>query len=158
MKDYAMGRIMMKQNAIIIIMLLLGVAILAITVGSGYRLVIGIETLINDEEADSPPGPYIPVGDKIVWTYEVKNVGDTPLSNILVTDNAPGVDPIYRSGDINRNGLLEPGEIWIYEARGVAEEGQHENIGHARGTESVMNNSVGYDDPSNYFGVLPGRT
>ncbi len=34
-----------------------------------------IVTLINDQDANTPPGPSIPVGDPLVWKYRVTNAG-----------------------------------------------------------------------------------
>ena len=52
-------------------------------------------------------------GTTVTYIYEVTNVGDTPQSNVSITDN--DVDAItYISGDINNNTILDPGEIWIF--------------------------------------------
>jgi uncharacterized repeat protein (TIGR01451 family) len=119
----------------------------------GYEMSIAIKTLVNNEEAISPPGPTIPIGDMITWTYEVKNSANTPLSDIEVTDSTPGLNPTYKSGDINGNGILDTGEKWIYTAKGFAIEGQHENIGHVEGTYRLHNNTVGGTSSSYYLGV-----
>ena len=52
-------------------------------------------------------------GTTVTYIYEVTNVGDTPQSNVSITDN--DVDAItYIGGDINNNTILDPGEIWIF--------------------------------------------
>jgi hypothetical protein len=52
----------------------------------------------------------------VTYTYVVTNVGVVPLSGVSVTDSKLG--PVtYISGDTNGNGLLDPGEVWIYTAR-----------------------------------------
>lgn len=137
-----------------IFLLALVVNLLGVTYITGleYRMDIEIETLINNEDADSSPGPSIPVGELVSWTYKVENAGNVPLLSITVTDSVPGVIPIYQSGDINGDGLLDPGEIWTYRAQGTATAGQHENIGKAAGGDS-MNNRVHDSDSSFYFGI-----
>jgi uncharacterized repeat protein (TIGR01451 family) len=55
------------------------------------------------------------VGDNIIYTFEVNNAGNTPLTNILVTDHR--IDNVaYASGDSNGDGLLDVGESWIFSA------------------------------------------
>jgi hypothetical protein len=136
----------LKIGPILAVLLLVGSA-------QAYTVTLKLEILINDEKANSPPGPSIPVGDAITWNYKIKNAGDVSLSEILVTDSTLGVNPTYRSGDINENGLLEPGEVWIFEAIGIAEAGQHEDTVKARGVEKTWNNSVGDRDICYYYGV-----
>jgi hypothetical protein len=52
----------------------------------------------------------------VTYTYVVTNAGVVPLSGVSVTDNKLG--PVtYVSGDTNGDGLLDPGEAWIYTAR-----------------------------------------
>lgn len=110
----------------------------------------------NGEDADVAPGPFISSGDPVTWTYTVRNTGDLPLSNIVVTDNIAGVNPTYVSGDTNGNSILELTEIWLYQAVGVAIEGQYANIGTVEG-RSPAGVTVTDDNPSHYFGdvVLP---
>ena len=45
---------------------------------------------------------------------------DMKPSNVMVTDDHPGVTPVYQSGDANSNALLDPGETWTYSASGSA--------------------------------------
>ena len=47
---------------------------------------IDIEKYTNEEDADTPTGPYITVGDDVSWTYVVYNDGDVLLTEIVVTD------------------------------------------------------------------------
>jgi len=117
---------------------------------------INIEKLTNGIDADVPTGPSITVGDAVTWTYIVTNPGDVPLSNIEVTDNIEGVDPQYVSGDENEDGILQVGEEWIFEAEGIAEEGQYANIGTVEGT-SPDDETVTDEDPSHYIGILPDQ-
>ena len=62
-------------------------------------------------------------GDAVQWTYDVTNVGnvDIPEADITVTDNVPGVNPVFdsvKTGDADN--ILEPGEVWTYSASGTA--------------------------------------
>lgn len=49
----------------------------------------------------------------VTYTYKVTNPGTNPLSNVVVTDDK--LSPVtYVSGDANSDGLLQPGETWVY--------------------------------------------
>ena len=56
----------------------------------GAAPAIDIEKATNGEDADSPTGPYIIVGDLVTWTYNVTNTGNVPLVNVNVTDDMEG--------------------------------------------------------------------
>lgn len=105
---------------------------------------IRIEKATNGEDADRPPGPRIPVGDPVEWTYVVTNTGEVPLSEVTVTDDQ-GVD-VDCPGD-----ALEPGESMTCTGSGVAEEGQYSNVGAARARDPD-GEEVEDEDRSHYFG------
>ena len=48
---------------------------------------IDIEKATNTIDADLAPGPIIPVGGAVNWTYVVTNTGDTTINGIVVTDS-----------------------------------------------------------------------
>ena len=109
-------------------------------------------TTYDDQVGD---GLGIPEGSDIGWVYEVTNIGTFPLSNITVTDDQ-GVTPVFESGDINDNNILDIGETWIYTATGTAISahlGTYNNIGTATGDhfpeESPME-TITDSDPSSY--------
>jgi uncharacterized repeat protein (TIGR01451 family) len=108
---------------------------------------ITIQKLTNGEDADDPPGPYIPVGELVTWTYAITNTGNITLTVVTVEDNQPGVIPDCPFD------TLGPGEQRECTASGVAVEGQYENIGIANGIPPV-GDPVGDNDPSHYFGFL----
>jgi uncharacterized repeat protein (TIGR01451 family) len=59
------------------------------------------------------------VGDNITYTYTITNPGNTPLSNILVTDDKAGnitYDGGYQSGDTNGDEILDVDETWVFTA------------------------------------------
>lgn len=113
--------------------------------------VLTIEKATNGQDADTPTGPYLRVGDPVTWTYVVQNTGPVTATNVTVTDNIAGVTPVYVSGDTNNDGQLVPGEIWSYRATGIATAGQYSNIGTVQGT-SPDGETVTAQDPSHYFG------
>ncbi len=111
---------------------------------------ITIEKSTNGDDADTPTGPEVLLGDTVTWSYVVTNPGNTPLANIVVTDDQ-GVTPVYLSGDTNGDDLLDPTEVWMYEATGVSELGQYANIGSVTGVD-VTGATVTASDPSHYLG------
>jgi hypothetical protein len=113
-------------------------------------------------DADTGAGPYIAVGGTVTWSYTVTNLGDTPISNVVVTDDngtpsdpTDDVHPVFIGGDTNpANGSLDPAEIWTYQATGIATAGQYENIATVTGTPPV-GGDVSDNDHSHYFGSDP---
>jgi hypothetical protein len=112
---------------------------------------IGIKKATNGFNADDAPGPWVQVGDPVIWTYEVKNSGDVDLTAVDLSDDQ-GVVPAYLAGD-DGDGILEKGETWTYKATGVAAPGQYKNIGTVT-AETELGAQVSASDPSHYFGVV----
>lgn len=119
--------------------------------------VIRVEKYTNGVDADTPSGPFIPVGDTVTWDYIVTNPGRVPLSNVVVTDNRLAANPVFVSGDTNSNGWLDVGEAWLFRANGIALAGQYANIGTVVG-RSPKQEIVTDSDPSHYYGFIPDET
>ena len=120
----------------------------------GYLLQIGIEKATNGEDADTPPGPSVPVGDPVTWTYVVTNPGDFHIGEVVVTDDQ-GVSPVLQGGDTNGDTFLDPGEVWTYQATGSSTAGQYANTATVTGTAGVeLDTALTDSDPSHYFGVV----
>lgn len=119
---------------------------------------IGIIKNTADEYGNKGDVVGILTGDKVTWIYDVANEGNVPLGCVLVTDNIPGIDPAYSSGD-DGDGIFEPGEVWIFKAEGTATGGLHSNTGTAAGefTDSAGHTRhVESSDTSSYFGLDAG--
>jgi len=116
------------------------------------RPAIHLVKLTNGTDSDSGTGALLLVGSTVTWTYLVSNPGNVPLTALTVTDDYPGVVPVYRSGDANHNGLLDPGETWVYTASGTAVAGQYLNTGTATGT-ALDPATVTASDTDRYFGI-----
>jgi uncharacterized repeat protein (TIGR01451 family) len=125
----------------------------------GASPAISIQKLTNGEDADAAPGPVIPVGDPVTWTYRVENTGSTVLTNVTVTDNRIGDDSIIDCGEGTDNVIadLDPDEVVECSATGTAQDGQYTNIGSVTGTPPPgAGEPPRATDPSNYFGAHPG--
>jgi hypothetical protein len=131
-----------------------------------HKTCIHIEKSTNDADADSPTGPYIPVGGAVTWVYNVTNCGSLNLTNIVVTDDngtplnlADDWHPAYISGDTGHDGVLEPysqtPEAWIYQASGNATTGYYANIGYVSGTAQEGGAAASASDPSHYYNQPP---
>jgi hypothetical protein len=114
----------------------------------------------NGMNREAPPGPLLPVGGQVAWTYLVTNEGNESLASVVVTDDngTPGdpeddFRPAFVDGDINNNNLLEPGEVWRFEASDTAIADQYVNVGTATGIGVVSAVSVRADGTDFYFGV-----
>jgi uncharacterized repeat protein (TIGR01451 family) len=106
---------------------------------------INLEKDTNGVDADEAPGPFIPVGDAVTWSYVVTNSGNSELTNVTVTDDQ-GVEVACPQD------TLAPGEVMTCTARGTAEIDQYENLGTV--TASSPTGEVSDDDPSHYFGAV----
>ncbi|HTM54546.1 MAG TPA: VCBS repeat-containing protein, partial [Pirellulales bacterium] len=109
---------------------------------------------VTVDGATSGDGLNILTGEAITWRYTVTNLGNVSVSNIAVTDNQPGVTPVFQSGDTNNNSKLDLGETWVYTANGTAITGNYSNLGTVSGTDTT-GASVQASDSSSYFGVDP---
>ena len=136
----------------------------AITRGTaGIALVKRVFT----DDANEAPGPYLDAGSEVEWFYEVTlaDGADLPLGDVsVVDDNGTPDDPSddwsaeYVGGDTDGDGLLDPGETWLFatpaEHRAVAVEGAYGNEAVASG-EWAPGRRVTATDPAHYFGAAP---
>ncbi len=111
---------------------------------------ISIEKLTNGEDADDAPGPHIPVGDPVEWTYEVQNTGNVSLTGIIVVDDNGTPDDSIDDVTICSGITLDPGHSHTFTASDTAVAGQYGNIATATGNYSV--HTYNDTDPSHYFG------
>ena len=121
---------------------------------------IHIKKYTNGEDADTGPGPSIPMGGNVTWTYNVTNTGDVDLDPVVVIDDngTPGnmsddFNPTYIGGD-NGDFKLNPLETWYYSYNGTAAVGPYANVATVTGKPPVGAN-VSDSDPSHYFGLGP---
>jgi uncharacterized repeat protein (TIGR01451 family) len=93
-------------------------------------------------------GPVVAFpGETVTFTFQVTNVGDTPLSNVTVTDNVCG-PATYQSGDVGANGKLDLTETWVFTCQytiKATDPNQLVNIAQASGRD-VLGKVVTDDD------------
>jgi uncharacterized repeat protein (TIGR01451 family) len=117
---------------------------LACTLAAAAQSEVDIEKFTNGQDADTAPGPGVPVGSTVFWTYIVTNTGSRPLTNISVTDDQ-GVTVSCPDT------TLDAGLSFTCTASGTAIAGQYANIGTV--TATLQDATVVSDsDPSHYFG------
>ena len=105
---------------------------------------IKIEKLTNGQDADSAPGPTIPVGAPVTWQYVVTNTGGVTASNLSVTDDQGVAVSCPKT-------TLQPGESMTCTGHGVAQSCQYRNLGTVTGKTPTGTNLTA-SDPSHYFG------
>lgn len=120
----------------------------------GYTSSVRIEKRTNGQDADTPPGPGIPVGDPVTWTYVVTNTGNLPIQSFTVTDSDPSVTVVCPPA-----GIVLPGASVTCTATGVAKPGAYRNVGTVVALD-VLENTLTAKDPSHYdgggvAGILP---
>jgi len=105
-------------------------------------------------------GIKVLAGDQVKWIYTVTNTGNVALSNIVVTDNKPGVTPTLDAAQSTgeEDGVLNVGDVWVYSTTGTAVAGQYDNVGKATGstTDDAGHTTTVTDiDESSYFAANP---
>ena len=127
---------------------------------------VDIEKFTNGQDADTPTGPLVTVGDEVEWTYVVTNTGEVPLTGVTVTDDLVAAGEIDCDGTGSNvvPGPLDPDESFTCVATGTAVAGQYANVGTVTGTGPVTTDVDGNPvagapvtdgDPSHYFGIAP---
>src|SRR5439155_946074 len=96
----------------------------------------------NGNDADTAPGPHIPVGSAVAWDYVVTNSGQTALSSVHVTDNRGVAVSCPKSP-------LPIGEVMPCSALCRSTAGQYENIGTVTANPPT-GSPVTASDPSHY--------
>ena len=116
------------------------------------------------EDADNPTGPLAQLGDKVTFTYKVTNTGtlDLLIDDIFDDNETPGMPdddfrpaPVlvngFNFGDSNMDNVLNPGEMWYFQAMKRAfVPGQHRNVGKVI-ANSMLGDMVMDDDPSHHL-------
>jgi len=116
--------------------------------GTGPQNPIAVQKSTNNLNADAAPGPSIPVGKPVNWTYLVTNTGSLTLTDITLTDSKEGAITCPKN-------ILEAGEFMICTAEGISQPGQYANTCTVKATD--QNGNIVYaGDPSHYFGSSAG--
>ena len=129
-------------------------------VGAGVSVV----KLTNGTDNDTAPGPFVPVGTTVTFTYIATNTGNVPLSGVAVADDngtpgnpADNFNATFVGGDADADGLLDLTETWTFTASRIATAGQYTNIATVSGTPPPGGGpTVSDTNPDNHFGVDPG--
>ncbi len=104
---------------------------------------IDLEKSTNGFDADTPPGPSVPVNGDVVWTYVATNIGDVTLVEVVIDDD--------QLGEVCRGQNLAPGRsLTCTTDAAKAVKGQYMNIGQARASDGKTR--VTDTDPSHYLG------
>ena len=117
------------------------------------------------EDANGAPIPELFTDGTVVYTYLVRTPGTTRLRVDKVTgvvDDAatPGnasddFHPAYVSGDVNSDGFLDPGEVWLFRSAtfGVRE-GLNVNTAIVTGTDVLTGQTATAQDVAMYRGEI----
>jgi uncharacterized repeat protein (TIGR01451 family) len=115
----------------------------------------------NGTDNDTPTGPFVPVASTVTWTYIVKNDGNEPLQNVVVTDDNGTVSTADDFNSILPAGTpriscphtsLAINESMTCTATGTAQAGQYHNYGTASGVAIVSGDTVTDKNIDHYFG------
>ena len=64
--------------------------------------------------AKTTPSTQVQSGTDVLFTLTVNNTGNSPLSNVVVTDDTCTTAVTLDSGDINTDNILDVTETWVY--------------------------------------------
>jgi uncharacterized repeat protein (TIGR01451 family) len=109
---------------------------------------IAVQKLTNGQDADTPPGPTIPTGASVTWSYRITNTGNVTLDPVRLIDDREGQVPC-------EPGALAPGQASQCQLERTAIAGLYANVATAIGTPPDGLEDVGAEDPSHYFGAAP---
>lgn len=104
---------------------------------------IALDKHTNGQDADTPPGPLVLVGDAVEWTYHVTNTGNITLTGVVVGDDR-GVEVACPQA------TLASQEAMVCTGSGVAVEGPYANMGTVSGVPPV-GLPVEASDASHYY-------
>jgi uncharacterized repeat protein (TIGR01451 family) len=137
--------------------------------GADPRIVLKKYT--NGQDANTPTGPIIDVGQPVTWTYVITNIGNVDLTDFTLTDDKLGlIDPTNCAP--NPLPTFAAGASTTCTVASVATEGQYRNDAVVSGTHTITPSGVPElpsfppaptptlvvtsTDPSHYFGGNPG--
>jgi uncharacterized repeat protein (TIGR01451 family) len=112
-------------------------------------------TAVNHQTPVSVNGTVtVHTNDVVTYTYTDSNTGLDSLSNVSVVDNmgtpatakcspvnpVTGPDGIHNQGDVNNNGLLDPGETWTFTcSTSYSTPGPEMNVAVGHGFDPTLN-------------------
>ncbi|NOZ49374.1 MAG: hypothetical protein GXP37_04900, partial [Chloroflexi bacterium] len=119
---------------------------------SGNAYVV-VEKSTNGEDADTIPGPNVPLGDPVTWTYFVRNTGNMTLVDVQVSD-----DQLSAQNPICTIATLGPGQSNTdagvsCTASGIATAGQYTNTATVVAETLDSSDVISDTDLSHYLGV-----
>lgn len=92
---------------------------------------------VNGVDANAIYGPYVTPGELVTFTYEVKNTGNTALTNVTVTDDKVAASAIDCGTGSNTIAVVLPGATVTCTAQAPAEAGGYTNLGSVAGTPAM---------------------
>ena len=107
---------------------------------------VRIRKSTNGEDANEAPGPTLPVGSPVTWTYVVTNTGTVNLNSIVVVDDR---NVTVTCGQTT----LAVGQSMTCAGSGLATLGQYRNVGTV--TANSTAGAVTHADASHYLGQAP---
>ena len=123
----------------------------------GSAPAVALQTSVNGDDADSPPGPTLASGSSATFDYVLTNTGNVAVSSVVVVDDngTPGnagddFNPTFTGGDTNSNNILDLGETWTFTAVRTVIAGQYTHTSSASGLDSINQLASGFD-PTSYF-------
>ncbi len=131
---------------------------------AGQQDSISIELLVNNDDADSSPGPVLAPGSAIEWTYVVSVNGSTKLYDFIVTDTSGTNPDCDIDGDGTPDGFnlhpgpLTAGDSFICKTTGAAAGSAsvpYQTTGAVKAVDSTATQVFEASDPAYYSSFAP---
>jgi uncharacterized repeat protein (TIGR01451 family) len=126
----------------------------------GFSTGIALRKLTNGIDTGTGAGPNLSVGSTATFTYVVTNTGNTPISDVVVTDDngtpantSDDFSPTFVGGDTDGDSLLDATETWTYQATRVVTTGSYRNTATVTG-DDIESDLLTASDESAHEGIL----
>ena len=120
-----------------------------------------VQKSTNGIAAENSPGPLLPVRSTVTYAYQVQNIGNVALQNVVLVDDNGTIDDADDFMRIHEGASLDPGDEWIFSVDRLVTAGQHTNrataFADAATSDGQPISAIGKvtdSDVSNHFGVI----
>ncbi len=113
---------------------------------------VSVMAAINGSPASTDEIVEAEVGSTVTWSYEVSNDGNVSLEAVEVVSDSGVVVTADVTSDENSDGILSPGETWMFTATDEATEGEFSSMDLITST-TVNGEAVSTEASTIYVGV-----
>lgn len=91
----------------------------------GIRAELSVDKTTQGQNPTAPPGSVLLSGVPVSWAYTVRNLGDVPILDVVLSDDREGM--ITECAPVQLPATLQPGAATVCAKTGIAQVGQYAN-------------------------------